>query len=97
MFTIIVLESKYSITEFSELLYLAQMLSNSSFRVLTFNHTGLNSPSSSSFEVIFNYGSVYIQTSAEKREFEFENIPNPAKVRDIISDLVTKVKGKINK
>lgn len=48
---------------------------------------------SGALEVIFNYGSVYIQTSAEKREFEFENIPNPAKVRDIISDLVTKVRG----
>lgn len=38
------------------------------------------------FQTIFNYGSVYIQTAAEKREFEFKNVPKPAKVQDIISD-----------
>ncbi|MFA6981452.1 MAG: PH domain-containing protein [Patescibacteria group bacterium] len=48
---------------------------------------------SGALEVIFNYGSVFIQTSAEKREFEFENIPNPSKVRDIISDMVTQLRG----
>lgn len=37
---------------------------------------------------IFNYGSVEIQTSAEKREFEFESVSNPSKIRDIIADLV---------
>jgi hypothetical protein len=47
---------------------------------------------SGALEVIFNYGSVFIQTSAEKREFEFESIPNPAKVRDIISDMMTKLR-----
>jgi hypothetical protein len=47
---------------------------------------------SGALEVIFNYGSVFIQTSAEKREFEFENVKNPSKIRDIISDLVTEMK-----
>lgn len=47
---------------------------------------------SGALEIVFNYGCVYIQTSAEQREFEFENVSNPAKIRDIISDLVSKVK-----
>lgn len=38
------------------------------------------------FQTIFNYGCVYVQTAAEKREFEFVNVPNPAKVQDVISD-----------
>jgi len=42
--------------------------------------------------VIFNYGHVYIQTSAEKREFDFEDVANPTKVRDLISDLATEVR-----
>lgn len=42
------------------------------------------------FGVIFNIGDVYIQTAAEQREFEFTNIDNPSKVRDLISDLVAK-------
>ncbi len=45
------------------------------------------------FGTTFNYGYVDIQTSAEKREFEFENVTNPAKIRDLISDLVEKVKN----
>jgi len=42
--------------------------------------------------ILFNIGHVYIQTAAENREFEFEGILNPSKVRDIISDLVAKKK-----
>lgn len=36
---------------------------------------------------IFNYGNVFIQTAAEKREFEFKSIPNPDIVHDKITDL----------
>ncbi|MBD3365845.1 hypothetical protein GF360_00710 [candidate division WWE3 bacterium] len=43
--------------------------------------------------VIFNYGHVYIQTSAEKREFDFEDVANPAKIRDLIADLSMEVKN----
>ena len=42
--------------------------------------------------VIFNVGDVFIQTSAEHTEFEFESVDDPAKLRDIISDLITAVK-----
>lgn len=44
--------------------------------------------------IVFNYGTVTIQTAAEKREFEFEYLANPSKIADIISDLVKGVRGK---
>ena len=40
---------------------------------------------------IFNYGDVFIQTAAEKREFEFHAIPRPDLIHDKITDLVQKV------
>jgi len=43
--------------------------------------------------VIFNYGHVFVQTSAEKREFDFEDVANPSKVRDLIADLAMEVKN----
>jgi len=43
--------------------------------------------------VIFHYGDVSIQTAAEMREITFENVPDPDRVQDIISDLISKIKG----
>jgi hypothetical protein len=43
--------------------------------------------------VIFHYGDVSIQTAAEAREITFENVPNPDKVQDIVSDLISELKG----
>lgn len=45
------------------------------------------------FSTIFNIGNVSIQTAGERREIEFELIARPAKVQDILSDLVSEVKG----
>jgi hypothetical protein len=42
---------------------------------------------------IFNIGDVFIQTAAEKREFEFIGADDPSKVRDLIIDLVEKIKA----
>jgi len=39
-------------------------------------------------QTIFNYGNVYIQTAAEMREFEFQNVSNPALIHDKLTDLV---------
>jgi hypothetical protein len=44
------------------------------------------------FNMIFNIGDVFVQTAAENREFDFAQIDDPGKVRDIISDLVAKIK-----
>lgn len=40
------------------------------------------------FAAIFNYGTVFIQTAAEQREFEFKNVPQPAKVTKFINELL---------
>lgn len=37
---------------------------------------------------IFNYGDVTIQTAAEKREFEFASVPQPATVTKFINELI---------
>ena len=42
------------------------------------------------FRTLFNFGDVFIQTAAEKREFDFEAVPNPAEVHDLVTDLVEK-------
>lgn len=42
------------------------------------------------FQTMFNYGNVYLQTAAEKREFDFDRVPKPSRVQDIISDLAAK-------
>jgi membrane protein YdbS with pleckstrin-like domain len=39
-------------------------------------------------KVVFNYGTVHIQTAGERREFQFEDVHNPSYVRDIISDII---------
>ena len=48
---------------------------------------------SGSLQTIFNFGQVSIQTAAESRELEFEYVSNPAKIQDILSDLVSEVRG----
>lgn len=40
------------------------------------------------FGIVFNFGDLYIQTAAEQREFDFLKIPNPAKVHDLLTDLI---------
>ena len=56
------------------------------------NIEDVTSTISGTFSVMFNYGDVYIQTAGERREFEFTNVSNPSYVRDIVADIVVKVK-----
>ncbi|MFC1722021.1 PH domain-containing protein [Patescibacteria group bacterium] len=44
-------------------------------------------------QTLFNFGSISIQTAAEKRELEFYEIANPAKIQDLLSDLVSAKRG----
>lgn len=37
---------------------------------------------------IFDYGTILIQTAGEKTEFEFENVPQPAKITKLINELL---------
>lgn len=57
------------------------------------NVEDVTSTISGTAQVICNYGLVTVQTSAEQREFEFDDVQNPAKIRDLISDLVMEVKS----
>ncbi len=49
---------------------------------------------SGTLEVIFNYGTVYIQTAGEQKELEFTGVPDPAKIQDFLSDLVATKRSK---
>lgn len=49
---------------------------------------------------LFDYGTVTIQTAAEKREFEFAGVPHPSKVTSLINDLILeeereKIEGRV--
>lgn len=55
----------------------------------TLNHIEDVSPKTIGiFETFFNYGSVQIETAAERPEFKFENVPKPDIVADRILDEV---------
>lgn len=50
---------------------------------------------------IFNYGSILIQTAGEKNEFEFDHIPQPAKITKLLNELILeeereRIEGRIN-
>jgi len=50
---------------------------------------------------LFDFGTVTIQTAAAQREFEFNGVPHPVKVKKIINDLILeeereKVEGRVN-
>lgn len=45
-------------------------------------------------QVVFNYGTLSIQTAGEYREIEFDYIPNPSEVQDFVSDLAGSLRKK---
>ncbi len=49
---------------------------------------------SGALETVFNFGSVFVQTAAEQRELEFDQISDPAKIQDLLSDLVSSIRGR---
>ena len=49
---------------------------------------------------LLNYGTVYIQTAGERREFDFEDVPHPNRVAKIINELLLeeekeKIEGRV--
>jgi hypothetical protein len=38
--------------------------------------------------MIFDFGTVYVQTAGSQNEFEFDNVPHPAMVQDTLMDLL---------
>jgi len=49
------------------------------------------------FGTVLNIGSVFVQTAAEEKEFEFEMVDNPGEVRDTISDLMMALRNEEHK
>ncbi len=50
---------------------------------------------------VFNFGSILIQTAGEKNQFEFEHVPQPAKITKLLNELILeeereKIEGRIN-
>ena len=45
-------------------------------------------------KTVFNFGNVIIQTAAEIEQFEFERVPNPARVAKVVEDLMVKEGGR---
>ncbi len=46
------------------------------------------------WHILFDYGDIFMQTAAERTEFEFHSIPKPALVHDKLTDLVQLYKSK---
>lgn len=44
-------------------------------------------------QTLFHFGDVKVQTAGERREVEFELVPSPEFVQDVISDLASGVRG----
>lgn len=65
------------------------------------NIEDITATTSGAFAAIFNYGTVKVQTAAEVTEFEFANVPQPAKVTTLLNELLLeeereKVEGRVN-
>jgi hypothetical protein len=55
---------------------------------------------SGAIQSIFNYGTVQVQTAAERTEFEFEEVPHPTKVTQFLNEMLVeeereKLEGRI--
>ncbi len=67
----------------------------------TENIQDVTKKSSGIMATIFDYGTILIQTSATKNEFEFDHVPHPARVAKLLNELILeeereKVEGRIN-
>lgn len=52
------------------------------------NIEDVTAQSGGALQSIFNYGSVFVQTAAEKREFDFADVPKPAVVTQLLNELI---------
>lgn len=65
------------------------------------NIEDVTNTSSGVMSSIFDYGTILVQTAGEKTEFEFENVPHPAKVAKLLNELILeeereKLEGRVN-
>jgi hypothetical protein len=67
----------------------------------TENIQDVTKKSSGIMATIFDYGTILIQTSASKNEFEFDHVPHPARVAKLLNELILeeereKIEGRTN-
>jgi len=67
----------------------------------TENIQDVTKKSSGIMSTIFDYGTILIQTSATKNEFEFDHVPHPARVAKLLNELILeeereKAEGRVN-
>jgi hypothetical protein len=67
----------------------------------TENIQDVTKKSSGIMATIFDYGTILIQTSAAKNEFEFDHVPHPGRVAKLLNELILeeereKMEGRIN-
>ncbi len=65
------------------------------------NIEDITATTTGAIQSMFNFGTVEIQTSAEKREFEFELVPQPTKVTQFLHEMLVeeekeKLEGRVN-
>jgi hypothetical protein len=65
------------------------------------NIEDITARTSGPFAAIFDYGTIFIQTAGEKTEFEFEHVPQPAKITKLMNELILeeereKIEGRAN-
>lgn len=61
----------------------------SNIQDVTYNISGLG-------QTLLNYGNLYIQTAGTSANFDFADVPNPAAVHDLITDLMQRRNDKHN-
>lgn len=49
------------------------------------------------YQTVLDFGQVLIQTAGEKENLEFDQVPKPAHVQDVVSDLVTEARNVVPK
>lgn len=65
------------------------------------NIEDISARSGGALQSIFHFGSVFIQTAGEKREFDFEDVPQPEKVTKLLNELLLeeereKIEGRVS-
>lgn len=65
------------------------------------NIEDITSTTGGTLRSLFNYGTITIQTAAATNEFEFEDVPQPAKVTAVLNELIVeeereKMEGRVN-
>lgn len=91
-----------SVTDFLKWFFSVNIITNERIVDIDFNHFLYHKVSETQLErvedvshsplgvwaTLFDYGTVYIQTAGESREFEFNNVPRPRDVQDTLLDLL---------